>query len=80
MRKVKALCVTNSARLFALCEDGTLWTSPPFEVGQPKWEPIEGPPEGRMFAEEETLEKKADRLRKSGGRGMIIGRGLKDED
>jgi hypothetical protein len=76
MRKIRQLGVANSGRLFVVCEDGSLWTAGPFEIGPPEWVALEGPPEGDVFKKELTIEEVGEKLAET-GRGLIVGKGKK---
>jgi hypothetical protein len=80
MRKVKEIITLRSGEIMAVCEDGTLWWAQWSGEGDPVWKSIEAPPEGERKKQPETPEETVERLRESGGRGLIIGRGLKNED
>lgn len=81
MRTVKQIAVEGD-RLFALADDGTMWTRQRSadiagwdakESGD--WAFIEGPPEGRPDYQEPTLEEQAEKLRSQGGSQTFAGRG-----
>lgn len=75
MRSVRQIVIT-STQVYAVCGDGTLWRSPLWEEGEPRWQQMEGPPEGDGMRKELTNEEVAEHLRKE-SRGMIIGKGKK---
>lgn len=76
MRKVVAITASGD-KLFAACEDGTLWARSLREEATGSWVWLEGPPDGPVGQRELTNEELAERLRKR-GRKMLLGRGLKE--
>jgi len=85
LRRVSQIEIT-STRIYAVCDDGTLWWSPCLASGsnvetndwQPTWYPLLRPPEGNdEVIVEKTLEEQAEALVEAGGRQMIIGKGKK---
>ena len=70
-RKVKQIAFMKET-LFAVCEDGTIWSRSPETT---EWSAIECPPEGDAFRQEITEEEAVAKLRET-GRGMIIGKGV----
>ena len=77
MRRVTQIELT-STRMYAVCDDGTLWFSPAVaeHEWQPDWKPLVRPPDGKAdVVVEKTLEEQAEEIAARGGRQMVIGKG-----
>jgi hypothetical protein len=82
MRPLRQIFISKDAQIFALAEDGTFWTAMfGSEIAAQKlnWRQLNGPPEGNHLKPELTLEEQAERIRKKGGRKMLINRGKNDD-
>lgn len=71
--QITSAIIDGDATLFAVAADGTLWRGTlEREQEDILWQPLNPPPEGVPGRRDLTLEEIAERLRKAGGRKMIV--------